>query len=181
MPPPKDTPSKRIMSYHGVASNRVYTAEQSPALRWALTSPFHPYRTGRRSFSVTLLYPYGQLPVKKYGALCCPDVPPVLKDERQTGRLQCDKGNSFNRQLKIENRDNHIKMVRYGSLLLFFQSNLFSIMLCICSTLLKINYIDIWWQVHGKHSAFPAVILLNVWPFGRQLIVKKVLCITQYC
>ena len=31
-------------------------------------------------------------------------------------------------------------------------------MLCICSTLLKINYIDIWWQVHGKHSAFPAVI-----------------------
>ena len=135
----------------------------------------------RRLFSVTLLYPHGQLPVKKYGALCCPDVPPVLKDERQTGRLQCDKGNSFNRQLKIENRDNHIKMVRYGSLLLFFQSNLFSIMPCICSTLLKINYIDIWWQVHGKHSAFPAVILLNVWPFGRRLIVKKVLCITQYC
>ena len=97
----------------------------------------------RRLFSVTLLYPHGQLPVKKYGALCCPDVPPVLKDERQTGRLQCDKGNSFNRQLKIENRDNHIKMVRYSSLLLFFQSNLFSIMLCICSTLLKINYIDI--------------------------------------
>ena len=97
----------------------------------------------RRLFSVTLLYPHGQLPVKKYGALCCPDVPPVLKDERQTGRLQCDKGNSFNRQLKIENRDNHIKKVRYGSLLLFFQSNLFSIMPCICSTLLKINYIDI--------------------------------------
>ena len=89
----------------------------------------------RRSFSVTLLHPRGQLPVKKYGALCCPDVPPVLKDERQTGRLQCDKGNSFNRQLKIENRDNHIKMVRYGSLLLFFQSNLFLMMSCICSTL----------------------------------------------
>ena len=104
-----------------------------------------------------------------------------LPSWRTSDRLQCDKGNSFNRQLKIENRDNHIKMVRYGSLLLFFQSNLFSIMPCICSTLLKINYIDIWWQVHGKHSAFPAVILLNVWPFGRQLIVKKVLCITQYC
>ena len=29
----------------------------------------------RRLFSVTLLYPHGQLPVKKYGALCCPDFP----------------------------------------------------------------------------------------------------------
>ena len=26
-----------------VASDRVYTAVQSPALRWALTPPFHPY------------------------------------------------------------------------------------------------------------------------------------------
>ena len=54
----------------------------------------------RRSFSVTLLYPHGQLPVKKYGALCCPDVPPVPKDERQTGRLQWDKDSAF--KLKIE-------------------------------------------------------------------------------
>ena len=115
--------------------------------------------------------------------------------ERQTGKLQWDKGNSFNWQLKIENRDNHIKMVRYSSLLLFFQSNLFSTMSCIFSTLScifsalsymfstlsKINYIGIWWQFHGKHSAVLAVILLNVWPFVRQSIVKKVLCITQYC
>jgi hypothetical protein len=28
-----------------------------------------------RLFSVTLLYPHGYLPVKKYGALRCPDFP----------------------------------------------------------------------------------------------------------
>lgn len=34
----------------GVASGRVYTAAQSPALRWALTPPFHPYRQKRRRY-----------------------------------------------------------------------------------------------------------------------------------
>ena len=29
----------------------------------------------RRLFSVTLLCPFGQLAVSKYGALCCPDFP----------------------------------------------------------------------------------------------------------
>ena len=28
-----------------------------------------------RLFSVTLLYPHGYLPVRKHGALCCPDFP----------------------------------------------------------------------------------------------------------
>ena len=48
-----------------------------------------------RFFSVTLLCPCGQLPVRKYGALCCPDVPPFIADERQTGKLQWDKDSSF--------------------------------------------------------------------------------------
>lgn len=44
----------------------------------------------RRLFSVTLLYPHGQLPVKKYGALCCPDFPPALQraTDQQTAILQ---------------------------------------------------------------------------------------------
>ena len=36
-------------------------------------------------FSVTLLYPFGYLPVRKHGALCCPDFPPFLL-ERATGQ-----------------------------------------------------------------------------------------------
>lgn len=31
----------------------------------------------RRLFSVTLLSPHELLPVRKYGALCCPDFPPI--------------------------------------------------------------------------------------------------------
>jgi hypothetical protein len=37
--------------------------------------PIPSTREGRL-FSVTLLYPHGYLPVRKYGALCCPDFPP---------------------------------------------------------------------------------------------------------
>ena len=37
----------------------------------------------RRLFSVTLLCPHEQLPVKKYGALCCPDFPPFTRNERR--------------------------------------------------------------------------------------------------
>ncbi len=40
-------------------------------------------------FSVTLLYPHGYLPVRKYGALCCPDFPLRLTTERWNGLLQC--------------------------------------------------------------------------------------------
>lgn len=50
----------------------------------------------RRFFSVTLLYPHEQLLVKKYGALCCPDVPPILTNERQTGKLHATKIAIFN-------------------------------------------------------------------------------------
>jgi hypothetical protein len=34
-----------------------------------------PARMPGWSFSVTLLYPHGYLPVRKHGALCCPDFP----------------------------------------------------------------------------------------------------------
>ena len=40
----------------------------------------------RRLFSVTLLCSREQLPVRKYGALCCPDFPPYQND-KATNRL----------------------------------------------------------------------------------------------
>ena len=50
----------------------------SPSGWWSLTPPSHPYHFPERKwrlFSSTLLYPCGQLPVKKQSALCCPDFP----------------------------------------------------------------------------------------------------------
>ena len=50
--------------------------------RWALTPPFHPYPNMHRdglfsvALSVTNPSPDWCLPVRKYGALCCPDFPP---------------------------------------------------------------------------------------------------------
>jgi len=49
----------------------IRTGELLPRL-FTLT-PFD-YAQGRL-FSVTLLYPHGYLPVRKHGALCCPDFP----------------------------------------------------------------------------------------------------------
>ncbi len=53
------------------------TALVSPQGRWALTPPSHPYRDpgAGRLFSSALLYPRGQLSVRKWDALCCPDFP----------------------------------------------------------------------------------------------------------
>ena len=54
----------------------------SPSRRWALTPPFHPYHVRFRTWrlfsvvlSVTCGFPRTPLPVRKYGALRCPDFP----------------------------------------------------------------------------------------------------------
>lgn len=68
--------------------------------RWALTPPFHPYLL---TDSGQALYQYGglfsvalavfwpspakSLPVRKYGALCCPDFPPSRN--RKSDRTTC--------------------------------------------------------------------------------------------
>ena len=50
---------------HGLSTHDVYGFLCHHRNRWALTPPFHPYPTlVRRSFSVTLIYPHGYLPVK---------------------------------------------------------------------------------------------------------------------
>ncbi len=59
---------------HGFATHKVYGCRCHHPHRCALTAPFHPYPE-RRYFSVTLLRPHERLPVRKYGALRCPDFP----------------------------------------------------------------------------------------------------------
>ena len=95
----QSTPRHRTSSpiYAGIfdlATHKVYGYFRYRKYRWALTPPFHPYPSPhppyghpllkekeigkvilRRLFSVTLLCPHEQLPVRKYGALCCPDFP----------------------------------------------------------------------------------------------------------
>lgn len=46
-------------------------------------------------FSVTLLYPFGYLPVRKDGALCCPDFPPRHLSVRATDRPAGSKDNQL--------------------------------------------------------------------------------------
>ena len=64
---------------------------RSPGTRWALTPPFHPYPARRGGiFSVALAVtapsPVRTLPVRKYGALCCPDFPlSRCSEQRQAG------------------------------------------------------------------------------------------------
>jgi len=63
----------------GLATHKTCGIPHCCGIRWALTSPFHPYPKRPmplgRSFSVTLLCRHRQLSVRKYGALCCPDFP----------------------------------------------------------------------------------------------------------
>ena len=70
------------------------TASVSPQSRWALTSPSHPYLgTGPgRLFSSALLCPRGQLSVRKWDALRCPDFPHTSQGcKRQTGPLHSSR------------------------------------------------------------------------------------------
>ena len=64
---------------HGLATRETYWPERvatSAVGSYPAFSPL-PSRPGRRSFSVTLLSPREDLPVRKRGALRCPDFPPL--------------------------------------------------------------------------------------------------------
>ncbi|EPR68830.1 hypothetical protein ADICYQ_2216 [Cyclobacterium qasimii M12-11B] len=69
---------------------------RSPDTRWALTPPFHPYPNWKTScggflsvvLSVILVFLPGHLPVRKYGALCCPDFPLSLVKSPRTATNQ---------------------------------------------------------------------------------------------
>jgi hypothetical protein len=67
----------------------IGTGELLPHL-FTLATSFAFAQEGR-TFSVTLLYPRGYLPVRKYGALCCPDFPtPLTKANVVDGSACCD-------------------------------------------------------------------------------------------
>lgn len=57
---------------------RLVTSPPRPVSSYLTFSPF-PRPEARLLFSVTLPYPFGYLPVRKDGALCCPDFPPRHK------------------------------------------------------------------------------------------------------
>ena len=90
--------SRKNRNIHGLTTHKVYGIPYCYRTRWALTPPFHPYpdKSGRL-FSVTLLYPHGYLPVRKHGALCCPDFPlpslTSLRRERWNNLLPCKVNN----------------------------------------------------------------------------------------
>lgn len=79
----------------------------SPPERWALTPPFHPYPncSGRYIFCGTVCSPdaSGDLPVRKYGALCCPDFPPRLLEAIRRLAPK-DKTNICNEKLLLRDR-----------------------------------------------------------------------------
>lgn len=57
---------------------RLPVSPPGPVSLYLTFSPI-PRPEARLLFSVTLLYPFGYLPVRKDGALCCPDFPlPVV-------------------------------------------------------------------------------------------------------
>ena len=73
-------PALRYKAPIDVASDRVYIAVQSPALWWALTSPFHHHPTNVRQYiSVALALRSPSAAVNSYPALWCPDFPHELK------------------------------------------------------------------------------------------------------
>lgn len=86
-------PSKpRDVGIHDLATHQAYGSRCHHRLGALLSHLFTLTRSRGcgRSFSVTLLRPHGRLPVRKHGALCCPDVPHLpLGEKRQTAPLRC--------------------------------------------------------------------------------------------
>ena len=75
--PPTSGEQPSSIGIHGLATRQTYGRRTLLPPRWALTPPFHPYRSSdRRLFSVTLLHPHGRQAVNLDGALRCSDFPP---------------------------------------------------------------------------------------------------------
>jgi len=84
--PPTSGEQPYRVGIHGLATRKPYSflcrhknGELLPRL-FTLTLRI------RRLFSVTLLCPYEQLPVRKCGALCCPDFP-LFEKQKATSRF----------------------------------------------------------------------------------------------
>ena len=103
--PPTSDEQSYCVGIHDLATHKVYGLRCRHHNRWALTSPFHHYSDkSELFFSVTLLCLYKQLPVRKYGALCCPDFPLFRNKtrQRQTDLLLTYKDSWFLRNVQTE-------------------------------------------------------------------------------
>ncbi len=89
--PPASGEQPSSAGIHGLATRRTYSREMSPFPRWALTPPFHPYRSRNSGgyFLLRLPDPRGSLPVRKDGALRCPDFPLPLCSGSDRAALRC--------------------------------------------------------------------------------------------
>ncbi len=94
--------------------------------RWALTPPFHPFQcwstrlvlahSNGGLFSVALAVhwpsPVKALPVRKYGALCCPDFPPQsFGAARRLAHCKVREFWGFGRKSKLQSRNSQKKLI----------------------------------------------------------------------
>ena len=89
------SPDRRYTWSFNPSGVRLATSPPRPVSSYLTFSPF-PRPEARLLFSVTLPYPFGYLPVRKDGALCCPDFPPRHKCRSDGPACRC-KYNSFGR------------------------------------------------------------------------------------
>ena len=96
LPPGKDEqPWSRYTWSFNPSDVRLLLLPAEPVSSYLTFSPLTVRQLAdRRLFSVTLLYPRGYLPVRKHGALCCPDFPFRQLTERWNSLLHC-KGNKL--------------------------------------------------------------------------------------
>jgi hypothetical protein len=69
------SPYRRYTWSFNPSGVRLQMLPPGPVSSYLTFSPFPLTNGSGRLFSVTLLYPHGYLPVRKDGALCCPDFP----------------------------------------------------------------------------------------------------------
>ena len=88
--PPAGASNPRCAGIHDLATHKVYGSLYRYRLGELLPHLFTlTLHEAGRSFSVTLLPPRGQLPVRKYGALRCSDVPHLLGGRRRDRSPHC--------------------------------------------------------------------------------------------
>lgn len=64
-----------VIGIFGLAARKVYPIVMSPRLCVSSYLTFSPLLLRAVIFCGTCCYPFRHLPVRKYGALCCPDFP----------------------------------------------------------------------------------------------------------
>ena len=80
--PPASDEQPLVAGIHGLSTHQVYSPGCHHPDWWALTPPFHPYPVVREGYFLLHYCASRHLPVRKNGALRCPDFPPAQKSRR---------------------------------------------------------------------------------------------------